>query len=102
MTTVWMPWLSPANLFILYPGGELRQLRYPYVSGGQPLVYEVNPRISGSIVANDAAGVKLLYFGILLALGQPIPKRKELRVMQTRMVRYWTETFIHQDEWFNP
>jgi carbamoyl-phosphate synthase large subunit len=78
------------------------QLRYPYVSGGQPMIYEINPRISGSIVANDAAGVKLLYFGILLALGQPIPKRQELRVMQTRMARYWTETFIYRNEWFKP
>lgn len=78
------------------------QLRYLYDTSRTPLVYEVNPRISGSIVANDAAGVKLLYFGILLALNKAIPKREELRVVPTRMERYWTERFNQKGDWFNP
>ncbi len=78
------------------------QLRYSHGSTGQPLIYEVNPRISGSIVVNDAAGVNILYFGILSALGKPIPKRKELQVLPTRMTRYWTEEYASQGKWFKP
>jgi carbamoyl-phosphate synthase large subunit len=78
------------------------QLRYPHDLSSSPLVYEVNPRISGSIVANDGAGVKLFYYGILLALNKPLPKREEVRIMPTRMSRYWTEKFDHLGKWFKP
>lgn len=78
------------------------QLKYSKVSGGEPLVYEVNPRISGTIVANDAAGVSLLYYGVQLALGRPIPDRDSLRARETRMFRTWVGRYTYTDEWFIP
>jgi len=78
------------------------QMKYSRVEGGEPLVYEVNPRVSGSIVANDAAGATLFYHGIQLALGRPIPPADEIRLQQTRMVRRWIGRYTHQDEWFTP
>lgn len=78
------------------------QVRYSKITGGKPLIYEVNPRISGSIVANDAAGVNLLYWGILLTLGKKIPIPNTIQAQQTRIERYWTENFIHKNEWFQP
>ena len=78
------------------------QMRYSDIKGGQPIVYEVNPRISGSIVINDAAGINLLYWGILLALGENIPSSDAIKAQQTRIERYWTESCIYSDEWFNP
>lgn len=78
------------------------QLRYSQIAGGQPLVYEINPRISGSIVANDAAGASLFYYGIRMAMGLPIPARDSIRVHETRMFRKWVGKFTRSDRWFNP
>jgi carbamoyl-phosphate synthase large subunit len=78
------------------------QLLYPVGSVGEPLVYEINPRISGTIVANAASGVDLLYYGILLALGKTIAIDSSLRIQRTRMARFWSETYTHMNEWFSP
>lgn len=61
-----------------------------------PLVYEINPRVSGTIVANDAAGINLLYYGIKLAMGHEIPKYKPIR--NVKMLRYFEEVFIHEQK----
>jgi carbamoylphosphate synthase large subunit len=78
------------------------QLRYSRVDGGEPLVYEINPRISGSIAVNDAAGVSLLYYGIQLALGKPVPPPGSIRVREGKMVRSWTGRFTPLERWFAP
>lgn len=78
------------------------QLRYSQVDGGEPLVYEINPRISGSIAANDAAGVSLLYQGIQLALGRPVPDPQSIKVQEGKMVRSWIGRFTPFDRWFTP
>jgi len=78
------------------------QLKYTGARDAAPMVYEVNPRISGSIVANDAAGVNLLYHGIQLALGNPPPAPDEIRVQETRMFREWVGRYTNTDQWFNP
>jgi carbamoyl-phosphate synthase large subunit len=78
------------------------QLRYSRIDGGEPLVYEINPRISGSIAANDAAGVSLLYRGIQLALGRPVPDPESIRVREGKMVRSWIGRFTPFDRWFTP
>lgn len=69
------------------------QLKYSEAAGGTPLLYEINPRISGTVGANDAAGVPLLYLGIQLALGRPIPPPEPLRAQEGRMTRSWIPRF---------
>jgi len=61
-----------------------------------PLVHEINPRVSGTIVANEAAGVNLLYYGIKLAMDQEIPKYKPIR--NVKMLRYFEEVFIYEQK----
>ncbi len=78
------------------------QFKYSEVAGGQPMVYDINPRISGTIVANAAAGVNMLYYGIRFALGKSIPAPSEIQVRQTKIVRYWAESCLPQDKWFSP
>ena len=75
------------------------QLKYSKQSEGQPLVYEINPRISGTIVANEAAGVNLLYYGIRKAMGLDIPGH--VRLKEVRMIRYLKEYFIYGDGEFS-
>jgi len=57
----------------------------------EPFIYEINPRASAPIVANKAAGVDLLVYGIKLALGEKIDE--ELKIRETKMVRFWDEVF---------
>ena len=69
-------------------------IQLKYSKEGIPLVYEINPRVSGTIVANDAAGVNLLYYGIKLALGQEIPRQSTIR--RVKMLRYFKEKFLYE------
>ncbi|MDH3198504.1 MAG: ATP-grasp domain-containing protein [Candidatus Krumholzibacteria bacterium] len=78
------------------------QLKYTAGAGGEPRVYEVNPRVSGSIVANDGAGVSLFFYGIALALGRPIPAAGEIQLRRTRMFRRWVGRYSQTDEHFTP
>jgi len=71
-------------------------IQLKYSRRGLPLVYEINPRVSGTIVANEAAGVNLLYFGIKLAMGKEIPKQTSIR--RVKMLRYFEEVFIYEEE----
>lgn len=57
-----------------------------------PMIYEINARIGAAIVINATAGVNLLAKGIELALNMPI--EKNLKVQETKMIRYWNEFFI--------
>lgn len=59
---------------------------------GQPLIYEINPRISAPIIASKAAGVDLMTLGIRFALGEKI--EENLSIKETKMIRYWDEYFI--------
>jgi carbamoyl-phosphate synthase large subunit len=56
-----------------------------------PLIYEINPRISGTIVAATAAGVDLLNYGIRHTLGLEIPDM--IIPKNLRMTRYLKEYF---------
>ena len=69
-------------------------IQLKYSNDHKPLVYEINPRISGTIVASAAAGVDLLREGIRYALGlgpsiPPMSKPKPLK-----MIRYLKEYFV--------
>ena len=58
---------------------------------GKVKILEINPRVQGSIVCCAAAGVNLPYYGIKLALKEPIPNVPVK--WGTRMVRHWKETY---------
>ena len=66
------------------------QLKYD--KNNKPKVYEINPRVSATAVANEAAGVDLVLFSILQALGKPYPKN--LLFHKVRMIRFWKEFYI--------
>lgn len=56
-----------------------------------PFIYEINPRLSGTIVANQAAGVNLLVYGIKQALKINFQLNSYLKPV--RMVRYLSEFY---------
>lgn len=66
---------------------------------GVPLVYEINPRTSGTVAATAASGHNLIYYGINLALGRPINKIGALRTL--RMTRYMKEHYVYGDIHFS-
>lgn len=68
------------------------QLRYRNQKNkGQPLVYDINPRISGTIVANAYVGIDLLTNCIYKILKMPLDNRYEYQ--HIKMVRYWSEKY---------
>ena len=66
------------------------QMRYS--SCGQPLVYEINPRIAGSIILTKAAGCDLLSLGINQILGEECKSTSP--VDGIKMYRHLTEVFV--------
>jgi carbamoyl-phosphate synthase large subunit len=58
---------------------------------GRPLVYEINPRVSGPIAVHKHTGVNLLMYGILASLGGEVPK--ELKYKELRVHRCWQEIY---------
>jgi carbamoyl-phosphate synthase large subunit len=70
-------------------------IQLKYSEKGEPLAYEINPRIAASVILCAAAGANLVYYGVKLALGEEVPN---VNVIDgTRMVRYWKELFIGED-----
>lgn len=68
-----------------FTGNVNIQMRYPEETGGAPLVYEINPRLAGTIAATAACGADLLAHGLRQALGmapEPIPAPREIRFMR--------------------
>lgn len=68
------------------------EIAYRIVPKEEPFIYEINPRVSAPIVANRAAGIDMLLYGIKLALGEDIEKNKA--ITETKMVRFWDEVYI--------
>lgn len=58
---------------------------------GNPLVYEINPRVSGPIAMHAEAGVNLLLYGILMSLGKSVPRNEEY--VDTLSHRCWREVY---------
>lgn len=73
-------------------------IQLKYSIDNKPLVYEINPRVSGTIAANWAAGANLLYLGIRKVLGLEIPK--EISIIETKMIRYLKEYYKYGDKQF--
>lgn len=61
---------------------------------GPPLLYEINPRVSAPIVGHRMAGVDLLKFGIIQALGRPFPT--DLPFKDILMKRCWREVYAKE------
>jgi len=68
--------------------------------GGTPIVYDVNPRISGSIAANEGTNVSLLKYGIQLAIDGKLPPTG-LKYESVLMVRRWKEDYIRSGVFLN-
>lgn len=67
-------------------------IQFKYSRTGKPKLVEINPRVSGSLVANYGAGVNMLELSLKLAYGMPID---EVSVeWGTKMMRYWDQLFI--------
>ena len=66
-------------------------------STGQPLVYEINPRVAGSIILTSAAGCDLLKKGILKQFGLDLCFSKPKN--GTKMHRYLTEVYSHDGDY---
>lgn len=57
----------------------------------EPLVYEINPRVSGPIATHNAAGINLLLYGILSILDVDIPLDNDFK--EIRVNRCWQELY---------
>lgn len=62
---------------------------------GEPRIIEMNPRLTGGVVACSAAGVNLPYLGVKQMLGESFPSC--LPVYGTRMFRRYQERFFAPD-----
>lgn len=67
-------------------------IQFKYSSAGTPMLIEINPRVSGSLVANLGAGVNMLELSLKLAHGLPLPSIDVK--WGTRMLRYWNQIFV--------
>lgn len=66
-------------------------LQFKYSRDSQPKLIEINPRVSGSLVANEGAGVNMLEQALKLAYELPM---EEVKVKWgTKMIRYWSQIF---------
>lgn len=67
-------------------------IQFRYSSSGKPKLIEINPRVSGSLVANCGAGVNMLELSLKAAYGLPV---RNIKVKWgTKMMRYWDQMFI--------
>lgn len=67
-------------------------IQFKYSEDGKPKLIEINPRVSGSLVANYGAGINMLEEALRLAYEMPI---ENLDVKWgTKMIRHWSQIFI--------
>jgi predicted ATP-grasp superfamily ATP-dependent carboligase len=55
------------------------------------MLIEINPRVSGSLVANFGAGINMLEASLRLAYDMPI-ENSDIK-WGTKMLRYWSQIF---------
>jgi len=67
-------------------------LQFKYSREGKPKLIEINPRVSGSLVANLGAGVNMLELSLRLAYSLPLPPVNVK--WGTKMLRYWDQIYI--------
>jgi len=66
-------------------------LQFRYDEADEPRLIEINPRVSGTIIACVGAGANMPYYAVKYALDEPVPDPTV--DWGTRMVRYWQELF---------
>jgi carbamoyl-phosphate synthase large subunit len=66
-------------------------IQFKYSSEGKAKLLEINPRVSGSLIANYGAGINMLEPSLKLAYG--IPVGKPHIKWGTKMIRHWDQTF---------
>ena len=69
-------------------------IQFKYSKEGKPMLIEINPRVSGSLVANYGAGINMLEAALRLAYDMPLGNT-EIK-WGTKMIRQWSEIFIQQ------
>lgn len=67
-------------------------LQFKYSDDEKPKLIEINPRVSGSLVANYGAGVNMLEAALRLAYDMPV-ENMDIK-WGTKMVRHWDQIFI--------
>lgn len=75
------------------------QMRYAKDRENIPMVYDINPRISGTIALNAEAGINMLHYGIQLAM-QNMELPDHLLYKHIKMIRRWKEDYIDLKEQF--
>lgn len=66
-------------------------IQFKYSCDGKPKLIEINPRVSGSLVANYGAGVNMLEASLRLAYGLPV-ESSDIK-WGTKMMRYWSQLY---------
>jgi carbamoyl-phosphate synthase large subunit len=66
-------------------------IQFKYSNDGKAKLLEINPRVSGSLVANYGAGINMLESSLKLAYG--IPVEKPNIKWGTKMVRHYDQTY---------
>ncbi|MEA4845663.1 MAG: ATP-grasp domain-containing protein [Clostridiaceae bacterium] len=69
-------------------------IQFKYSGEGKPKLIEINPRVSGSLVANYGAGINMLEAALRLAYDMPVGN-VDIK-WGTKMIRHWSEIFIQQ------
>ena len=67
-------------------------VQFKYSNDEKPKLIEINPRVSGSLVANYGAGVNMLEAALRLAYDMPI-ENIDIK-WGTKMIRHWDQIFI--------
>ncbi|MCM8711680.1 ATP-grasp domain-containing protein [Clostridium sp. SYSU_GA19001] len=70
-------------------------LQFKYSKEGHPKLIEVNPRVSGSLVANYGALVNMLESSLKLAYNMPL--EEPTIKWGTKMIRYWSQIFQNNE-----
>jgi carbamoyl-phosphate synthase large subunit len=69
-------------------------IQFKYSKDGKPKLIEINPRVSGSLVANDGAGINMLEAALRIAYDMPLT---DIDIKWgTKMVRYWSQLFTQE------
>lgn len=67
-------------------------IQFKYDRWDRPKLIEINPRVSGSLVANLGAGVNMLELSLKLAYGLPVGN-VDVK-WGAKMIRYWEQIYI--------
>ena len=74
-------------------------MQFKFSGDGKPKLIEINPRLSGTIIACVGAGANIPWLSAKIALGEPVEK-PNVR-WGTTMKRFWEEVYTNgKEDWF--